>query len=103
MNDLEEFIRHIAEEKNPEEDWSGIIKSLWWGKKGNWEKAHLIAQEIATKHGFWVHAYLHRLEGDSGYAAYWYQLAGKSAKTNQSLEEEWNEISQAMLNLNGSL
>ena len=103
MNDLENFTKHIANEERPDDSWPDLVQSLWWVKKGNWEKAHLIAQEIATKHGSWVHAYLHRQEGDSGNAAYWYQLAGKSAKTNQSLEEEWNEISQAMLNLNGSL
>jgi hypothetical protein len=57
MNELEKFVKHIAEEENPDEDWSGLIKSLWWAKKGNWEKAHNIAQDIATNDGSWIHAY----------------------------------------------
>ena len=51
------------------------------GQKGNWEKAHNIAQDIETNDGSWIHAYLHRVEGDLGNAAYWYRRAGKSVKT----------------------
>ncbi len=98
MNGLENFIKHITEEEKPDDNWSDLVQSLWWAKKGNWEKAHIIAQEIGTKNGSWVHAYLHRVEGDLENAAYWYRLAGKSAKTNESRDEEWNEISQALLN-----
>ncbi|HAD21258.1 MAG: hypothetical protein CMI28_00490 [Opitutae bacterium] len=97
MNDLEKFIKHIAEEENPEEDWSGLIKSLWWSKKGNWEKSHNIAQDIATNDGFWIHAYLHRVEGDLGNAAYWYRRAGKPVKTRESLDMEWTEICEELL------
>ncbi|MAH25955.1 MAG: hypothetical protein CMI19_03230 [Opitutae bacterium] len=96
MNDLENFAKHIAEEENPEEDWSDLVKSLWWAKKGNWEKAHNIAQDIATNDGSWIHAYLHRVEGDLGNAAYWYRRAGKFVKTNEDLDQEWEEISQAL-------
>jgi hypothetical protein len=96
MNELEKFIKHIVEEEYPDEDWSGLIKSLWWAKKGNWEKAHNIAQDIATNDGSWIHAYLHRVEGDLGNAAYWYGRAGKPVKTNEDLDQEWAEISQTL-------
>ena len=97
MNDLEKFIKHIAEEDNPGEDWSGLVKSLWWVKKGNWEKAHNIAQDIATNDGCWIHAYLHRVEGDLGNAEYWYRRAGKPVKTRESLDMEWTEICEELL------
>ena len=96
MNDLEKFIKHIAEEENPDEDWSDLVKSLWWAQKGNWEKAHNIAQDIETNDGSWIHAYLHRVEGDLGNAAYWYRRAGKFVKTNEDLDQEWEEMSQAL-------
>ena len=97
MNELEKFIKHIAEKENPDEDWSGLIKSLWWAKKEKRKKSHNIAQDIATNDGSWIHAYLHRVEGDLGNAAYWYRRAGKSVKTRESLDMEWTEICEELL------
>ena len=54
----------------------GALLALWWDDKGDWEKAHEIAQDVAGADGAWVHAYLHRKEGDVGNAAYWYRVAG---------------------------
>ena len=97
MKKLEEFINHISSEERPEANWSNLIHSLWWAKKGNWEFAHDIAQAIDSKDGSWIHAYLHRVEGDLGNAAYWYTRAGKPVKTNESLDDEWAEISNSIL------
>ena len=72
------------------------MKSLWWAKKGNWEKAHNIAQDIATNDGSRIHAYLHRVEGDLGNAAYWYRRAGKCVKTNEEPRYGVEEISQEL-------
>lgn len=74
------------------------LQALWHTGKGNWEAAHAIAQEINTETGSWIHAHLHRKEGDDGNAAYWYRRANKPVPKN-SLDEEWEQIAKALLNL----
>ena len=72
------------------------LAGLWWDAKGDWDKAHDSAQQDEGPAGAWVHAYLHRKEGDLSNAGYWYNRAGKSvAKT--TLAAEWDEISAALL------
>jgi hypothetical protein len=71
-------------------------QALWWDAKGDWEKAHLCAQEQDDEVGAWVHAYLHRKEGDAANAGYWYRRAGRPAAT-VTLESEWMEIVRAIL------
>ena len=73
-----------------------LVEAMWWQGRGDWEQAHRIAQDIATREGAWVHAYLHRAEGDLGNAGYWYRQAGRPAKKG-SLAEEWAEIAGALL------
>jgi len=68
---------------------SEILKALWYDGKGDWESSHNIAQDINDKNGSWVHAYLHRKEGDIFNARYWYSKAGKP-EFNGSLKEEWD-------------
>ncbi len=81
---------------NPPEECGLALAGLWWDAKGDWTKAHESAQQDEGPAGAWVHAYLHRKEGDASNAKYWYQRAGKMmART--SLEEEWNEIAAALL------
>ena len=92
MNDIDDFISHIEKEDTPQSEWSELIQALWWAKKGNWEKSHNIAQEIESEGGSWVHAYLHRVEGDLGNAAYWYRRAHKPVKQRESLDDEWLEL-----------
>ena len=53
------------------------LAGLWWDAKGDWTRAHESAQQDEGIDGSWVHAYLHRKEGDQGNAAYWYSRAGK--------------------------
>ena len=75
---------------------SGALVALWHDAKGDWSRAHEVAQEIENATGSWVHAYLHRKEGDESNAAYWYRRAGKPVERG-SLETEWTQIVTALL------
>ncbi|RVU34228.1 hypothetical protein EOI86_24275 [Hwanghaeella grinnelliae] len=75
----------------PPSEWSLPLQALWWDGKGDWEKAHSCAQDASDSDGSWVHAYLHRVEGDLGNAGYWYRRAGKPAHSG-ALQQEWREI-----------
>jgi hypothetical protein len=72
------------------------LAAMWYDGKGDWEQAHNIAQDIPTREGSWVHAYLHRKEGDSGNANYWYNRAGQSMP-DYSLDQEWKEMVRSFL------
>ena len=72
-------------------DWPEALKSMWLDARGDWESSHNIAQDMHSKLGSWLHAYLHRKEGDRFNAGYWYRLAEKSFPKN-TLEEELVEI-----------
>jgi hypothetical protein len=73
-----------------------LVEALWWLAKGDWERAHIIAQEVDTRDGAWVHAHLHRAEGDPANAAYWYRQASKPA-CRESLDGERNAICAQLL------
>ena len=72
------------------------LAALWWAAKGNWEAAHKIAQDVETIDAAWVHAYLHRVEGDLGNAAYWYRQAGQPV-AKDALGAEWERVASALL------
>ena len=72
------------------------LAALWWDKKGDWDTAHGVAQEIATARGSAVHAYLHREEGVLWNADYWYSWAGRK-RPDVSLAEEWRLLVREML------
>ena len=72
------------------------LAGLWWDAKGDWTRAHESAQQDEGSDGSWVHAYLHRKEGDQDNAAYWYSRAGKPV-CRVSLDEEWLSIVEALL------
>ena len=72
------------------------LQALWHDAKGDWDTAHERAQAQEDRTGAWVHAYLHRKEGDPSNAAYWYRRAGRPV-ANVSLEAEWEAITQALL------
>jgi len=80
----------------PPNDLSPALQALWWEAKGDWDKAHALAQVDEGGAGDWVHAYLHRKEGDAGNAGYWYRRAGKPA-SRAPLDEEWAAIARALL------
>jgi hypothetical protein len=92
---LEEF-RGSLPGANPPGPLSFALAGLWWDAKGNWEQAHESAQRDEGPAGSWVHAYLHRKEGDTANAGYWYGRAGK-VPAQGSLEQEWLEIAEALL------
>src|ERR1700692_1650584 len=73
----------------PNLDWP--LAALWWAHNGQWDEAHKIVQDEASADAAWVHAYLHRVEGDLGNAGYWYRQAGKPVAAG-SLETEWERI-----------
>ena len=93
---LDEFKASLSEAAPPAAGGEAL-KALWYDGKGNWNRAHEIAQDIDDKTGAWVHAYLHRKEGDAGNAAYWYHRAGRAVVREQPLEAEWEHIVSTLL------
>jgi hypothetical protein len=73
-----------------------LLKALWHDARGEWDKAHDLAQDVNTSNGSWTHAYLHRKEGDLANAQYWYHRAHQKMPTH-SLEKEWDEIVSVLL------
>jgi hypothetical protein len=80
----------------PAPELEAPLAALWWAAKGSWDEAHRIVQDEASAEAAWVHAYLHRVEGDLGNAGYWYRQAGKPVAAG-SLESEWEQIVAALL------
>jgi hypothetical protein len=80
----------------PAPELAAPLAALWWAAKGGWDEAHRIVQDEPTADAAWVHAYLHRVEGDIGNAGYWYRRAGKPVAEGP-LETEWERISSALL------
>ncbi len=87
---LEEFTATLSSSEPPK-GVSPLLEAMWYDAKDNWEAAHNIAQDITSDNGAWVHAYLHRKEGDLGNAAYWYRRTGRPVP-RISLGDEWQEI-----------
>ena len=79
----------------PPPDLSAPLAALWWAAKGDWDQAHKIVQDESSREAAWVHAYLHRAEGDLGNAGYWYRQAGQPV-AKDSLEAEWQRIADTL-------
>ena len=92
---LAEF-KSSVEHASPPAQISDPLRALWEDARGNWERAHEIAQAIDDRTGAWIHAYLHRKEGDEGNAAYWYRRAGQPVAKG-SLEVEWERLVTELL------
>lgn len=92
---LDDFRVSLAE-AGPPPKISLALAGLWWDAKGDWVRAHECAQQVEKQDGAWVHAYLHRKEGDQGNAEYWYHRAGKPVCA-VPLETEWLQIVRALL------
>lgn len=69
--------------------------ALWWAAQGEWDRAHEVAQAARSRDADWVHAYLHRVEGDLDNARYWYARAGRPVQTGP-LTAEWTAIAAAL-------
>lgn len=72
-----------------------LLAAMWWDARSDWSRAHELAQAVDTPEGAWIHAYLHRKEGDASNAGYWYRRAAKPA-SDLPLDEEWNAIVAAL-------
>lgn len=92
--DVSAFRASLAESAPP--PLEGPLQALWWAAKGDWNRAHGCAQQGEDRESCWVHAWLHRQEGDLSNARYWYTRAGR-AMSPADLETEWAEIAGALL------
>ena len=81
---------------SPPAELPPLLAALWWEAKGDWHQAHEIAQAEESADAAWVHAYLHRKEGDAANAAYWYRQAHQQI-CELPLDAEWEQIVSAML------
>jgi hypothetical protein len=79
----------------PDSNLAPPLAALWWAAKGDWDAAHKIVQDESDANSAWVHAYLHRVEGDLANAGYWYRRAGQPV-AKDSLENEWERIASAL-------
>jgi hypothetical protein len=90
------FKTFLSHPSSPE-GWSRALRALWWDARDDWERAHgLVQMDEADRQCAWVHAYLHRKEGDPSNAAYWYRRAGQPVATG-SLAQERQSIADALL------
>jgi hypothetical protein len=92
---LPDFKESLSQDQPPA-DASVYLKALWHDARDNWQQAHELIQDVPDKTASWIHAYLHRKEGDTWNADYWYQKAGRK-RPNLSLNEEWEQIATALL------
>ncbi|MBA4166619.1 MAG: hypothetical protein H0X41_03590 [Chitinophagaceae bacterium] len=93
--EYEQFVSSLNDSEPPQ-NISLLLRALWYDGREEWESSHNIAQNINDRNGSWVHAYLHRKEGDLSNARYWYHKAGKS-DPSVSLKEEWKMLVRAFL------
>lgn len=88
------FTRSLAGDAPPA-DLDIARQGLWWAGKGDWDRAHgCVQQREGEPDADWVHAHLHRREGDLGNARYWYRRAGRP-EARESLDAEWHAIARA--------
>jgi hypothetical protein len=78
----------------PPRELSPPLTALWHDARDEWDAAHQVAQELDDGTGAWIHAYLHRKEGDLDNAAYWYRRAGRPVASD-SLDAEWERLALA--------
>ncbi len=88
--DYKEFLLTLINDQ-PDKDWSKVLQSLWYDAKGKWHAAHDLVDGTPNETATWVHAYLHRKEGDAFNAEYWYRKAGRPFP-KISLEEEFRKL-----------
>ena len=98
--DIEKF-KTSVEEDAPPVDLSAALQALWWDAKGDWKRAHQLAQSQKDQVGAWVHAYLHRVEGDESNAGFWYRRAER-VHSKAALDVEWREIAGDLIKREGS-
>ena len=87
---IDEFVA-VCKSEQPPATLAKPLTALYWDARGDWARAHEVAQGITSAEGSVIHAYLHRKEGDLGNARYWYDRAGQSVYGG-TLDEEWRAI-----------
>ena len=93
-----EFQDSIAREAAPPAGASPAVQALWHDAQDDWARAHACVQDDPGQEGAWVHAYLHRKEGDLGNAGYWYARAGRKMPAEAvALAEEWTGLARELL------
>lgn len=92
---IQEFKSSLSS-SHPPESAPILLKALWHDAKGDWHTAHNLVNDVEEAKAYWVHAYLHRKEGDASNAGYWYHRAGKKMP-DYPLQKEWEEIVGALL------
>jgi hypothetical protein len=92
---LGEFKRTLSTSKPPA-GLAPALAALWWAGKDNWDKAHAIVMDEGGKDCAWVHAYLHRVEGDLDNARYWYRQAQRPLPSGP-VAAEWDAIAETLL------
>ena len=80
--------KDTLQKAHPPASWGAELKALWYVGKDQWQAAHDIVENLGHEGASWVHAHLHRIEGDEWNARYWYRRAGKPFPVI-SIEEEW--------------
>jgi hypothetical protein len=95
---FDQLLESIARDAAPPAKVSLALQALWHDARRDWDRAHQCAQQARSRDGDWVHAYLHRKEGDLGNAGYWYLRASKPVPAaSLELEAEWANIARALL------
>ena len=89
------FIESLGHTQVPE-NLSIYLQALWWEAKGNWSRAHGLVEHENSGNGAWIHAYLHRVEGDEWNAGYWYRKAARPFP-HMTLKEEWESLVQEFI------
>ena len=85
------LFKKTLSDNEPPQEASVYLQALWYDARNDWNKSHQLIQDIDNKDAAWIHAYLHRKEGDITNADYWYRRAGK-IRPSATLENEWEEI-----------
>jgi len=99
--DLQHFTGSLSQ-LEPPLDLAAALAALWWDAKGDWTRAHALVDELETRDGMAVHAYLHRKEGSDSNADYWYRRSGRDFH-RPSLEAEWTALVEALIHKDESV
>ena len=89
-----DLLASVSSDSAPPPTLQPLAKALWLAKKGDWDAAHNIAQDVHSTDGSWVHALLHLIEGDSGNAAYWFARANRPTVPSSAIDAEWLRIAR---------
>ncbi|MCG6133687.1 MAG: hypothetical protein MET45_03340 [Nostoc sp. LLA-1] len=92
----QEFLRLIEKQRSCPQTLPKALQAMWYEKQGNWDKAHEIVQNASDADSAWVHAYLHRQEGDLSNARYWYKKSNLPEFLGD-INQEWEEITSCLL------